>query len=91
MATIVYSPGMTVAAHDLCSSLTPLQRDHLLQPYVGHYGVFNGRRFREEIMPRISRFMRSHAHGIQPNAHAASPKPQANGSGASIASIQPSK
>jgi poly(3-hydroxybutyrate) depolymerase len=86
------SPGMTVAAQDLCSSLTPSQRDHLLQPGVGHYGVFNGRRFRDEIMPRISRFMRSHAHGVHPNApHAASPKAQAKGSGASIASIQPSK
>jgi poly(3-hydroxybutyrate) depolymerase len=57
------SPGMTVAAQNLCSSLTAAQRDHLLQPGVGHYGVFNGRRFREEIMPRISRFMRTHAHG----------------------------
>jgi poly(3-hydroxybutyrate) depolymerase len=57
------SPGMTVAAHDLCTSLTPIQREHLLQPGVGHYGVFNGRRFRDEIMPRISRFMRRHAHG----------------------------
>jgi len=57
------SPGMTVAAQSLCSSLTAAQRDHLLQPGVGHYGVFNGRRFREEIMPRISRFMRTHAHG----------------------------
>jgi poly(3-hydroxybutyrate) depolymerase len=63
------SPGMTVAAHDLCSSLTPLQRDHLLQPYVGHYGVFNGRRFREEIMPRIARFIRAHEHGVHPTSH----------------------
>jgi poly(3-hydroxybutyrate) depolymerase len=63
------SPGMTVAAHDICSSLTASQRDHLLQPGVGHYGVFNGRRFRDEIMPRISRFMRRHAHGGYAAAH----------------------
>jgi poly(3-hydroxybutyrate) depolymerase len=56
------SPGMTLAAHDLCTSLTPTQRDHLLQPGVGHYGVFNGRRFRQEIMPRIASFIRNHAH-----------------------------
>jgi poly(3-hydroxybutyrate) depolymerase len=55
------SPGMTLAAHDLCTSLTPTQRDHLLQPGVGHYGVFNGRRFRQEIMPRIASFIRNHA------------------------------
>jgi poly(3-hydroxybutyrate) depolymerase len=54
------SPGMTVAAQGLCSSLADWQRDHLLQPGVGHYGVFNGRRFREEIMPRIAKFIRSH-------------------------------
>jgi len=63
------SPGMTVAAHDLCTSLTAAQREHLLQPGVGHYGVFNGRRFREEIMPRISRFMRKHDHGMFPQSH----------------------
>jgi poly(3-hydroxybutyrate) depolymerase len=30
---------------------------HYLQPKVGHYGVFNGSRFRAEIQPRISDFM----------------------------------
>lgn len=63
------SPGMTVAAQDLCSSLTISQRDHLLQPGVGHYGVFNGRRFHEEIMPRIARFIRTHAHVVHPTSH----------------------
>jgi poly(3-hydroxybutyrate) depolymerase len=33
---------------------------HYLQPGVGHYGVFNGSRFRSEIAPRISDFMLSH-------------------------------
>jgi len=33
---------------------------HYLQPGVGHYGVFNGSRFRSEIQPRISDFMLSH-------------------------------
>jgi poly(3-hydroxybutyrate) depolymerase len=37
------------------------QRDHLLQPGAGHYGIFNGRRWREAIMPHISRFIRLHA------------------------------
>jgi poly(3-hydroxybutyrate) depolymerase len=27
---------------------------------VGHYGIFNGRRFRAEIAPRMARFMRAH-------------------------------
>ena len=33
--------------------------DHL-QEGVGHYGVFNGRRFRTEIYPRMREFIRTH-------------------------------
>ena len=32
-------------------------RAHWVQPKVGHYGVFNGSRFRAEIAPRIADFM----------------------------------
>ena len=39
---------------------------HWLQPDVGHYGVFNGSRFRAEIAPRISDFILSMGH--RPNA-----------------------
>jgi poly(3-hydroxybutyrate) depolymerase len=35
---------------------------HYVQKGVGHYGVFNGSRFKSEIVPRISDFMRSSAH-----------------------------
>jgi poly(3-hydroxybutyrate) depolymerase len=57
----ISAPGQTLAAQDLCSSLRATQRDHLLQPGVGHYGIFNGRRWRESIAPRIARFIRAHA------------------------------
>jgi len=50
--------GQTQAAHDLCTGLTDKKRVHHLQGQVGHYGVFNGRRFRSEIAPRISAFTR---------------------------------
>lgn len=49
--------GQTKAAHALCSSLRDDQRVHYVQMGVGHYGVFNGSRFRSEIVPRISDFM----------------------------------
>jgi len=52
--------GQTQAAHDLCVNLPAEKRAHYLQPKVGHYGVFNGSRFRSEIVPRIVDFMRSH-------------------------------
>ncbi len=49
--------GQTEAAHDICSSLPAAKKLHYLQPGVGHYGVFNGSRFRREIVPRIARFI----------------------------------
>ncbi|MCO5090828.1 polyhydroxyalkanoate depolymerase [Bosea sp. (in: a-proteobacteria)] len=49
--------GQTRAAHDLCVNIPNDKRVHYLQPKVGHYGVFNGSRFRSEIQPRISDFM----------------------------------
>ncbi|WP_082359183.1 polyhydroxyalkanoate depolymerase [Bosea sp. AAP35] len=49
--------GQTQAAHDLCPNIPDDKRVHYLQLGVGHYGVFNGSRFRSEIAPRISDFM----------------------------------
>lgn len=51
--------GQTEAAHDLCSNLPFDDKYHYVQPGVGHYGVFNGRRWRTEIQPRIRDFIRS--------------------------------
>jgi len=45
--------GQTSAAHDLCSSLRPHLKRHHLQANVGHYGVFNGRRWDNEIYPVV--------------------------------------
>ena len=53
--------GQTEAAQDLCSSLPPEKKLHHLQPGVGHYGVFNGSRFRKEIVPRIVAFVNANA------------------------------
>jgi poly(3-hydroxybutyrate) depolymerase len=52
--------GQTYATHDICTRLSPDKRNHLLQKEVGHYGVFNGRRWREEIQPAIGAFIRQH-------------------------------
>lgn len=49
--------GQTQAAHDLCVNIPADKRVHYMQKGVGHYGVFNGSRFRSEIAPRISDFM----------------------------------
>jgi poly(3-hydroxybutyrate) depolymerase len=54
--------GQTEAAHRLCVNIPPDRRAHWLQPGVGHYGVFNGSRFRAEIAPRIADFVLSMSH-----------------------------
>jgi poly(3-hydroxybutyrate) depolymerase len=51
--------GQTEAAHRLCVNIPADRRIHYLQPAVGHYGVFNGSRFRAEIAPRIADFILS--------------------------------
>lgn len=51
--------GQTKAAHDLCVNIPAEMRVDYLQKGVGHYGVFNGSRFRSEIAPRIADFMLS--------------------------------
>ncbi|MGI9305044.1 MAG: polyhydroxyalkanoate depolymerase, partial [Gammaproteobacteria bacterium] len=51
--------GQTEAAHDICTALHDRQRHHYVQPGVGHYGVFNGTRWRTEIQPRIARMIRT--------------------------------
>lgn len=53
--------GQTQAAHDLCSGIPKAKRQDYVQPDVGHYGVFNGSRWRKEIQPRVRDFIRAHA------------------------------
>ena len=49
--------GQTRAAHALTPHLAESRRAHVEQKGVGHYGLFNGRRFRTEVAPRIKGFI----------------------------------
>jgi len=51
--------GQTQAAHDICVNIPETMRRDYIQPGVGHYGVFSGRRFRTEIYPRMREFIRA--------------------------------
>src|SRR6185436_1764489 len=64
--------AQTEATPALCTSIPDHRRVHYVQKGVGHYGVFNGSRFRSEIVPRISDFMMSAA---TPKVSAANTKP----------------
>jgi poly(3-hydroxybutyrate) depolymerase len=52
--------GQTYAAHNLCKNLPASMKRHHLQLGAGHYGVFNGSRFRAEIVPKINDFIATH-------------------------------
>ena len=52
--------GQTQAAHAVCPNIPGDMRELYVQPEVGHYGVFNGRRFEQEIYPRVRSFIGEH-------------------------------
>jgi polyhydroxyalkanoate depolymerase len=45
--------GQTAAAHDLCTELRPYLKRHHMQAGVGHYGVFSGNRWTNQIYPLL--------------------------------------
>ncbi|MCW5691418.1 MAG: polyhydroxyalkanoate depolymerase [Pseudolabrys sp.] len=45
--------GQTLAAHDLCTSLRPYRKRHHMQAGVGHYGVFSGKTWQNQIYPQV--------------------------------------
>ncbi len=50
--------GQTKAAHALTPNIPGARHVHWEQPRVGHYGIFNGGKWREQIMPRVRTFIR---------------------------------
>src|SRR5271165_5078279 len=67
--------GQTYAANELCVNIPGAKKQHYLALGVGHYGVFNGSRFRNEIAPGIRKFIA----GIEETAKP--PKPNGAGRG----------
>ena len=51
------APGQTIAAHTMCRRFRRTAAAQYLQAGVGHYGIFNGRKWRTEILPRIKAFI----------------------------------
>ncbi|MBO6561514.1 MAG: polyhydroxyalkanoate depolymerase [Nisaea sp.] len=56
--------GQTRAALDLASNLPDSMKHYHLQKNVGHYGIFNGGRWRREIAPMVKEFIRTHDHEL---------------------------
>ena len=60
-ATIFPGIGQTKAALDLATKLPAAKKQYLLAKDVGHYGIFNGRKWREKIAPVVEKFIAANA------------------------------
>ena len=49
----ICSVGQTMAAHQLCPNIYANRKRHHLQPGVGHYGVFSGRKWANQVYPMV--------------------------------------
>lgn len=54
--------GQTAAAHDICPDIPAEKRGRIVQENVGHYGIFNGRKWRGIIQPQIAEFIKTHGN-----------------------------
>jgi poly(3-hydroxybutyrate) depolymerase len=59
----IVAPGQTRAAQDLCSGIPAHRKAHHVHPGVGHFGVFSGGKWRDEIAPRVCAFIRAQEGG----------------------------
>jgi len=83
--------GQTKAAHALCTSLPEDMKAHYEQPNVGHYGVFNGSRWRAEIAPRVMDFIRSNRTDLRKSAPTPVKTAVSAAAAAAVASPAPAK
>ena len=62
--------GQTNAALTLAKNLPASKKAYLMLPGAGHYGLFNGHRYREKVLPALLKFTRSHTPKMQVRAAA---------------------
>ncbi len=55
--------GQTEAAHALCTGIPAADHQHYVALGAGHYGIFSGRRWRDNVYPVVRDFIRAHPHG----------------------------
>ena len=53
--------GQTKAALDIATKLPDAKKKYYMAPAVGHYGIFNGRKWREQIRPVITNWIEKHS------------------------------
>jgi poly(3-hydroxybutyrate) depolymerase len=56
--------GQTRAAHALCTGIPKSRQFHYDAVGAGHYGIFSGRRWREQVYPEVLRFIEHYSRGV---------------------------
>ncbi len=64
----ISAPGQCKAALDLCTGLDDSKKAFHLEPGAGHYGIFAGRSWRNNIRPLVLEFIDANTHGARPEA-----------------------
>lgn len=69
--------GQTAAAHELCCGIPASKKMCVVARDCGHYAIFSGSRWRQDIYPQIRNFIRAHQQASQPvdNALPHAPRP----------------
>ncbi len=57
----ITAPGQCIAALDLLTGLKPSQKAHYIDPIAGHYGIFSGKAWRNDIRPVVLEFIDTHS------------------------------
>jgi len=52
--------GQTQAAHELCTGIPKAEQPHYIAKGAGHYGIFSGRRWRDQVYPVVKDFIAQH-------------------------------
>ncbi len=53
--------GQTRAAHKLCTGIPETDQQHYIVEGAGHFGIFSGRRWREQVYPQVRDFIAKYA------------------------------
>ena len=57
----ICAEGQTTVAHQLCSGIAAEDKSHFVHPEAGHYSVFSGQKWADEIAPRFANHVRQSA------------------------------
>lgn len=70
----ISAPGQCVAALDLCTGLPDKMKASHLEPGAGHYGIFAGKSWRDNIRPLVLDFIDSNSDEPKPKRRRGRPK-----------------